>query len=119
MIRRTCVVYSVNALAQEAACAALVEDVHVERSRALVARGKAFVLEHARRLGLPVICGEGNFVMIRVPMSDSLAYRRLLKRGVMVRTMTGFRFPNYIRVTIASEEAMTALVEALAAEVCG
>jgi histidinol-phosphate aminotransferase len=31
----------------------------------------------------------------------------------MVRTMTGFRFPNYIRVTISGKEALEALVEAL------
>jgi histidinol-phosphate aminotransferase len=51
--------------------------------------------------------------MVKLPTSDSLAYRRLMTRGVMVRTMTGFRFPNYIRITISSLEAMEALVESL------
>jgi histidinol-phosphate aminotransferase len=36
-----------------------------------------------------------------------------MTRGVMVRTMTGFRFPNYIRITISGLEALEALVEAL------
>ena len=31
----------------------------------------------------------------------------------MVRTMTGFRFPNYIRVTISSLEALEVLVASL------
>ena len=52
-------------------------------------------------------------MMIRLPMSDSLAYRKLMTHGVMVRTMTGFRFPNYIRLTISSMEAMEAFVEAM------
>ena len=51
--------------------------------------------------------------MIRLPMSDTLAYRKLMTRGVMVRTMTGFRFPNFIRVTLSVREAMEAFVSAL------
>jgi histidinol-phosphate aminotransferase len=51
--------------------------------------------------------------MIRLPMSDSLAYRKLMTKGVMVRTMTGFRFPNWIRVTVREQEAMETFVEAL------
>ena len=53
-------------------------------------------------------------MMIKLPMSDTLVYRRLMAEGVMVRSMTGFRFPNHIRVTIASMEAMEAFVQALA-----
>jgi histidinol-phosphate aminotransferase len=52
--------------------------------------------------------------MVKLPISDSLAYRKLMSRGIMVRTMTGFRFPNWIRVSIGPLEALTALVEALA-----
>ena len=113
IIRRTCVVYSVNVLAQEAALAALDDNEHLQRTRSLVKTGKAFLFRELDRLALPYISGEGNFVMIRLPISDSLAYRKLMTRGVMVRTMTGFRFPNYIRITIAGMEALEALVEAL------
>ena len=113
VIRRTCVVYSVNVLAQEAALAALNDEEHIRRTRALVTAGKAYLSRELDRLGLSSISGEGNFVMIRLSISDSLAYRKLMARGVMVRTMTGFRFPNYIRVTISNREALEALVEAL------
>jgi len=115
IIRRTCVVYSVNALAQVAAVAAADDDDHVRRTRDMVARGKVQVRSALEAMGLPVVCGEGNFMMIRLPMSDSLAYRKLMQQGVMVRTMTGFRFPNYIRLTIGETPAMTAFIEALSA----
>ena len=65
------------------------------------------------RLGLSSISGEGNFLMVKLPMSDTLVYRKLMSRGVMVRTMTDFRFPNHIRVTISKMDAMAALVEAM------
>ena len=113
VIRRTCVVYSVNVLAQEAAVAALGDIDHIRRTRAMVRNGKAFLREALDALGLPVVSGEGNFLMVKLPLSDSLAYRRLMKQGVMVRTMTGFRFPNYIRVTIAGREPLAAFIRAL------
>jgi histidinol-phosphate aminotransferase len=113
VIRRTCVVYSVNGLAQEAALAALDDPEHIPRSRAMVREGKAFLTRELGRMGLPFVSGEGNFLMVRLPMSDTLAYRRLMALGVMVRTMTGFRFPNYIRITVSTTDAMEALVEAL------
>jgi histidinol-phosphate aminotransferase len=112
-IRRTCIVYSVNVLAQEAALAAVTEDGHVIRTRQLVREVKAFLREELTRLKLPFICGEGNFVMIKLPMSDTLAYRKLATDGVLVRTMTGFRFPNHIRITVSKMDAMEALIEAL------
>jgi len=112
-IRRTCVVYSVNVLAQEAALAAVGDNEHVIRTRRMVREGKEFLREELSRLKLRFITGEGNFVMINLPMSDTLAYRKLMAQGIMVRTMTGFRFPNHIRVTVSHMEAMRAFIEAL------
>ena len=113
IMRRTCVVYSVNGLAQEAALAVLGDEEHFARTRRMVALGKACLLEELDQMGLPYLSGEGNFLMIRLPISDTLAYRRLMKMGFMVRTMTAFRFPNWIRITIADVPAMEALAAAL------
>jgi histidinol-phosphate aminotransferase len=112
-IRRTCIVYSVNTLAQEAAVAVVGDHDHVMRTRQMVRDGKQYLTRQLSRLNLPFITGQGNFVMIRLPMSDTLAYRKLMKQGVMVRTMSGFRFPNHIRVTVSHMEAMEAFMEAL------
>lgn len=113
IIRRTCVVYSVNVLAQEAALASIDDHEHILRTRELVAKGKELITRELRHLGLPFVSGQGNYMMIKLPMSDTLAYRRLMACGVMIRTMTGFRFPNYIRLTVSTREAMEAFVEAL------
>jgi len=116
IIRRTCVVYSVNVLAQEAAAASLGDREHILRTRELVRQGKAFLAKELELLGLPYLAGEGNFVMIKLPINDTLAYRKLMKQGVMVRTMTGFRFPDWIRVTIHPLDVMELLIESLANE---
>ncbi|MBK5964695.1 histidinol-phosphate transaminase [Thiocystis minor] len=112
-IRRTCIVYSVNTLAQAAAEAALDDDDHLERTRALVRESRVFLTAELRALGLPFVAGEGNFVMLRLPMGDTLAYRRLMQQGFMIRAMTGFRFPDWIRVSLAGLEVMEGFVGAL------
>jgi histidinol-phosphate aminotransferase len=101
-------------VAQEAALAALEgADPHISQTRDLVRREKAYLAQEIGRLGLPVQMGEGSFLMVKLPMSDTLAYRKLMRRGVMIRSMTGFRFPNWIRVSIGIHQAMEALVEGL------
>jgi histidinol-phosphate aminotransferase len=55
--------------------------------------------------------------MIKVPINDMLMYRRLMKRGMMVRSMTGFRYPGWIRVTLKEMPVMEAFVEALGHEI--
>lgn len=113
VIRRTCVVYSVNTVAQDAALAAIGDDEHVSRTRSHVRAEKDYLLRELGGLGLETQAGEGCYVMIRLPFSDTLAYRQLMSKGVMVRTMTGFRFPNWIRVSIGVHEAMEAFVGGL------
>lgn len=114
IIHRTAVVYSVNAPAQEAALAALGDKEHIQRTREMVAAGKDFLQRELSLLGMDFNYGEGNYLSIKLPFSDSLAYRRMMQQGVIVRMMTAFRFPNSIRITIAQPEAMQACVEALA-----
>ena len=113
VIRRTCVVYSVNVVAQEAALAALDDPEHIPRTRALINEEKDFVCRELDAMGVPYVRGEANFMMIKLPISDTLAYRKMMKKGVMIRSMSGFRYPNYIRLTLHRHEAMQAFVEAL------
>lgn len=114
IIRRTCVVYSVNSMAQEAALAALADETgHIQKTRDLVKQSRAFLKKELANLRLPVIANEGNYLIIKLPGSDTLAYRKLMCEGVMIRPMTGFRYPNHIRVTLAGMEAMEAFVAAL------
>jgi histidinol-phosphate aminotransferase len=113
VIRRTCVVYSVNTVAQDAALAAIDDDNHIRATRDLVRTEKSYLKTSLEPLNLQVQSGEGCFMMIKLPMSDTLAYRKFMSQGVMIRSMTGFRFPNWIRVSIGKHEAMEAFVAAL------
>ena len=117
LIRRVHVAYSVNRLAQAGAQAAILGgEEHIRATRLLIQDGKCLLKQGLAELGLTHLCGAGNYVMIQVPVGDSLLYRRLMRRGLMVRTMTGFRFPNWIRVTIVEREILQQFLDGLAAE---
>ena len=112
-IRRTHIVYSVNGVGQPAAAAALQNDAeHINATRLMVDQAKALLLPAFDGLGLRHVSGAGNFVMVETPVSDSLIYRQLMRRGIMVRTMTGFRFPNWIRISLVQEPVMLAFLAA-------
>ncbi len=118
MVRRTSIAYSVNILAQRAALAALADDAdHIAATRALVRDGRAFLMTTCDALGLETVGREGNYLMIKVPINDMLMYRRLMKRGMMVRSMTGFRYPGWIRVTLKEMAVMEKFAEALSEEI--
>ena len=116
IIRRTCIVYSVNTLAQTAALGSL-EDAgeHIDATRTMIKAARSFMEKELDRLGLTYVSNEGNFMIIRLPCSDTLMYRLLMRRGMMVRTMTGFRFPNHIRITLGKMPVMQKFSNALEA----
>jgi histidinol-phosphate aminotransferase len=118
VVRRTSIAYSVNILAQRAALAALSDDaVHIAATRALVKEGRAYLRGVCDALDLETVGGEGNYLMIKVPINDMLMYRRLMKRGMMVRSMTGFRYPGWIRVTLKEMAVMESFAGALGEEI--
>ncbi|HEX9078940.1 MAG TPA: histidinol-phosphate transaminase [Desulfuromonadaceae bacterium] len=118
LVRRTSIVYSVNVQAQRAALAALSDDAgHIAATRAMVAEAKKYLLRVCDDLELETVSGEGNYLMIKVPINDMLMYRRLMKRGMMVRSMTGFRYPGWIRVTLREMPVMESFAAVLGEEI--
>jgi len=113
IIRRTCIVYSVNAIAQLAALAVLEDSEHVLKTRDHIHKEKKYLTEYIQKLGLEYKSGEGCFVMIRLPISDTIAYRKFMAHGVMIRSMTSFRFPGWIRVSIGTHDAMKKFIKIL------
>ena len=113
-VRRTAIVYSINSIAQDATLAALKDDgSHILRSRELVKESRKLVEEAMAALKVPTISHGGNFIMLRLPIGDTLAYRLLMARGYMVRSMTTFRFPGWVRVSLSHNEVMRGFISSL------
>ncbi|HYX66362.1 MAG TPA: histidinol-phosphate transaminase, partial [Burkholderiales bacterium] len=92
--------FNVNSLALAGATAALDDMEFVAKSYAENLQGMKQLEEGARSLGLGYIPSFGNFLTIRVGKAADV-YRRLLRRGVIVRPVGGgYQLPEHLRVTI-------------------
>ena len=99
-------------MAQAAAVAALGDKVHLQRSIELNAAGMQQIDAGLQRLGLAFIPSFANFICFRIGSATAM-YRRLLKRGVIVRPVANYGLPDYLRVRIGLEEENDQFLSAL------
>lgn len=106
--------FNVNSLALVAATAALDDMEFVARSYAENLQGMRQIEEGATKLGLEWIPSHGNFITLRVGKANEI-FRRLLKRGVIVRPVGNYQLPEHLRVTIGTAQENERFLSALAA----
>ena len=110
--------FNVSSAAQAAGAAALGDVAFVAKVRAHVESWRERTAAEARKLGLEVTPGIGNFVLIHFPRiegRDAAAADAFLKsRGVIARRMERYGLGQALRVTIGREDEMRAFVAALA-----
>ncbi len=104
--------FNVNTLAQVAALAALADDAHVERTRQVNREGMAFLRAAFTELGLECVPSWANFLLVRVGNAARL-YDALLRRGVIVRPVPVYGFPDHVRVTVGTPAENERLVAEL------
>jgi histidinol-phosphate aminotransferase len=107
--------FNVNSIALAAAAAALGDMEFVARSYAGNLQGMRQLREGAERLGLEFIPSYANFLTLRVGKAQDI-YKRLLRRGVIVRPVGGgYELPEHLRVTVGTEDENERFLTALAA----
>ncbi|HUE38400.1 MAG TPA: histidinol-phosphate transaminase [Candidatus Binatia bacterium] len=104
--------FNVNSLAQIGALAALEDQEHVERSRRTNREGMQFLDDAFSRMGLARVPSQANFVLVHVG-DGAKVYEGLLRQGVIVRPMTGYGFPQHVRVTVGTAAENRRFVTAL------
>jgi len=104
--------FNVNSLAQIGAVAALKDKSHLERSREVNRKGKEYLYGEFKKLGLNYVSTEANFILVKAGNGRKI-YNRLLKKGVIIRSLDGYKFPDYIRVTIGLPDENKRFIEAL------
>jgi histidinol-phosphate aminotransferase len=111
--------FNTSLVAQAAGVAALGDDEHLLRSRALVASERPFVADGLRALGATVWPSQTNFILADFPgRPGKELFEALLREGVVVRPMGGYGFPTAQRITLGlraeNEKLLAALTKILA-----
>jgi histidinol-phosphate aminotransferase len=109
--------FNVNAAAIEAGVAAMGDRAHIEKTVAHNDNWLSWLTQELTRLGLRVTPSVGNFVLIHFPNdarhSAEAADAFLTERGYILRRVSGYGFPNALRMTVGNEAANRAVVAAL------
>ncbi len=105
--------FNVNSLAQVAAFAALDDIDFLRRTHKLLREGKAYLYKNLEKLGFSFIESATNFILINVGSQAQMIYRKLLRKGVIVRNMRAWGMNNFIRVTVGTMPENRSFVKAL------
>jgi histidinol-phosphate aminotransferase len=109
--------FNVNAAAIEAGIAAIGDRAHVEGAVAHNEQWLPWLTSEFTRLGLRVTPSVGNFVLVHFPddgkHTAEAADAFLSARGYILRRVTGYGFPNALRMTVGTEAANRGVVAAL------
>jgi histidinol-phosphate aminotransferase len=92
--------FNINRLAQVGARAALTDADFLERTRELVLRGRAFLEEGLKRMGLTFVPSQANFILIYLGREGREVYQAMLKEGVIIRAMDAYGYPQHVRVNV-------------------
>ncbi|MEK7849886.1 MAG: histidinol-phosphate transaminase [Candidatus Omnitrophota bacterium] len=105
--------FNVNSLAQVAAQAALDDKAFVKRSKDLIKNEKKFLYNSLSQLGIWFKETAANFIFLRMNTDTQKIFQELLKKGVIIREMSGYDLPNYARVTIGTRKENLKLIKTL------
>ena len=111
--------FNVNVVAQRAAVAALGDLQHTDKSARHNEKWLSWLTRSIRELGLRADDSAANFVLIHFPDKETRraadADRFLMEKGVILRGVEAYNLPDCLRLTVGTEEANRAAIDALRA----
>lgn len=105
--------FNVNAIGQAAAVAALDDGEFTAKCRQENRRGMAQLVEGFRVMGLETVASVANFVLVRVG-DGAAVFDALQCRGLIVRPVRSYGLPQWVRVTVGTNEQNARLLAELA-----
>ncbi|MBR4347803.1 MAG: histidinol-phosphate transaminase [Fibrobacter sp.] len=103
--------FDVNQAAQVAAIAALGDKEHVQATRKMNTEGIDVLTREFEALGLKVLPTQANFICVKIGERAKELVAFLEQNGMIVRGLTSFGMPEYIRVTVGKPEENAFLME--------
>ena len=106
--------YTVDALAQAVAAAAIADADYFDQTRRKIMATRESTLKRLRAMGFEGAESMANFLFVRHPrMPGKEIFQGLRERGILVRRWDQPRIAEYLRISIGTEEEMEVLCRAL------
>jgi histidinol-phosphate aminotransferase len=105
--------FNVTAVAQVGGLAALDDQEHVKKTRELCATEIKFATAGLEKLGVRVLPSQANFVFVDLGRPSGPVYQSVLRKGVIVRPIPNYGFPNAVRITVGTRAENERMIGAL------
>jgi histidinol-phosphate aminotransferase len=112
LLQKTREPFNINSLAQAGAIAGLADEAHQAAAKRLTSEGRTFLENEFSALGLTFVPSVANFVLLRVGDGKQV-FEALLHHGVIVRALTGYNFPEWVRISVGTPEQNRRCIAAL------
>jgi histidinol-phosphate aminotransferase len=96
--------FNTSSIAQHAAMAALDDTDFVAKTITYNEIGKKFLAEGLEKFGITPVPTCANFFLVPLPLDGREFFERLLRRGVIVRPMSGYGLTKAVRVSVGLPE---------------
>ena len=106
VLQKTRQPFNTNGIAQAGALAGLADEEHQRKTRELTIEGRDFLQREFAAIGLEFVPSFANFVLVKVGDGRAV-FQALMKRGLIVRDMSSYGLPEWIRVSVGTMEQNT------------
>lgn len=112
VLQKTRQPFNANGIAQAGALAGLLDDDHQEATRKLTDEGREYLQRSFASLGLKFVPSHANFVLVKVGDGKGL-FQALMRCGIIIRDMTSYGLPEWVRISIGTMEQNTRFIQEL------
>jgi histidinol-phosphate aminotransferase len=103
VLQKTRQPFNANSIAQAGAIAGLADTEHQRKTKAITDEGRRLLEDSFSKMGLRYVPSAANFVLVHVGDGGQV-FQRLMKKGIIVRSMVSYHLPAYIRVSVGTPE---------------
>ncbi len=105
--------FNINRMAQAGALAALADEDFYMQTLSYTRSGLDFLSGEVGKIGCISYPSQTNYFLIDVKGDADLLYQKMLHKGVIIRSMSSYGFPTFIRVTVGTKEENSRFLDAL------
>jgi histidinol-phosphate aminotransferase len=115
VLNRTRGPFNVSSLALVAGEATLLDQDFIKKSQSHNREWREWLKQELQNLGYPVIPSQTNFLLIRLPSIKEVKSvdAHLRNQGIIVRQVSAYGLPDYLRITIGLDHEMKSVVKSL------
>jgi histidinol-phosphate aminotransferase len=112
VVQKTREPFNTSGVAQAGAISALADREHQAESKRVTDEGRRYLEREFAAMGLPFVPSVANFVLVKAGDAKAL-FKKLLRKGVIVRPLSGYQLPEWVRISIGTMEQNRRCVSAL------